>query len=58
MPPPKGNFEKLQDILMRRKGLSLDVSSSGALAASLDLCLVSVLRLSNLKNTTERVYSK
>ncbi|KAF4596181.1 exosome catalytic subunit dis3 [Pleurotus pulmonarius] len=39
MPPPKGNFEKLQDILMKRKGLSLDVSSSGALAASLDLCL-------------------
>ncbi|VDC05343.1 unnamed protein product [Peniophora sp. CBMAI 1063] len=39
MPPPKENFEKLQDILRRRKGLSLDVSSSGALAASLDKCL-------------------
>jgi len=40
MPPPRTNFEKLQDILMKRKGLSLDVSSSGALAASLDKCLV------------------
>ncbi|KAJ7600823.1 hypothetical protein C8J56DRAFT_1038453 [Mycena floridula] len=39
LPPPKANFEKLQDILRKRKGLSLDVSSSGALAASLDLCL-------------------
>ncbi|PPQ74156.1 hypothetical protein CVT24_012874 [Panaeolus cyanescens] len=39
LPPPKTNFEKLQDILMKRKGLKLDVSSSGALAASLDLCL-------------------
>ncbi|KAF9043793.1 RNB-domain-containing protein [Hymenopellis radicata] len=39
LPPPKANFEKLQDILKKRKGLSLDVSSSGALAASLDLCL-------------------
>ncbi|CAA7262309.1 unnamed protein product [Cyclocybe aegerita] len=39
MPPPKTNFEKLQDILMKRKGLKLDVSSSGALAASLDLCV-------------------
>ncbi|KAF6762804.1 mitotic control protein dis3 [Ephemerocybe angulata] len=39
MPPPKTNFEKLQDILMKRKGLALDVSSSGALAASLDKCL-------------------
>lgn len=39
MPPPKENSEKLQDILMKRKGLSLDVSRWGALAASLDLCL-------------------
>lgn len=39
MPPPKTNFEKLQDILMKRKGLTLDVSSSGTLAASLDKCL-------------------
>ncbi|KAG6808306.1 hypothetical protein H0H92_004576 [Tricholoma furcatifolium] len=39
LPPPKTNFEKLQDILMKRKGLKLDVSSSGALAASLDKCL-------------------
>ncbi|KAG6912562.1 hypothetical protein DXG01_013801, partial [Tephrocybe rancida] len=39
MPPPRTNFEKLQDILMKRKGLTLDVSSSGALAASLDECL-------------------
>ena len=41
LPPPKANFEKLQDILKKRKGLALDVSSSGALAASLDKCLVS-----------------
>jgi hypothetical protein len=41
--PPRTNFEKLQDILQKRKGLKglmLDVSSSGALAASLDKCLV------------------
>ncbi len=41
MPPPKTNFEKLQDILLKRRGISLDVSSSGALAASLDKCIVS-----------------
>lgn len=40
MPPPKANFEKLQDILLKRRGISLDVSSSGALAASLDKCIV------------------
>jgi exosome complex exonuclease DIS3/RRP44 len=40
MPPPRANFEKLQDILQKRKGLTLDVSSSGALATSLDKCLV------------------
>lgn len=40
MPPPKTNFEKLQDILLKRRGISLDVSSSGALAASLDRCIV------------------
>lgn len=39
LPPPRTNFEKLQDILKKRKGLSLDVSSSGALAASLDQCI-------------------
>ncbi|CCM05288.1 uncharacterized protein FIBRA_07501 [Fibroporia radiculosa] len=38
LPPPRANFEKLQDILLKRKGLALDVSSSGALAASLDRC--------------------
>ncbi|ORY27766.1 hypothetical protein BCR39DRAFT_589039 [Naematelia encephala] len=36
--PPKTNFEALQDILMKRKGMTLDVSSSGALAKSLDAC--------------------
>lgn len=40
LPPPPTNFEKLQDILLKRKGLKLDVSSSGALADSLDKCLV------------------
>ncbi|KAJ3726993.1 RNB-domain-containing protein [Lentinula raphanica] len=39
LPPPKTNFEKLQDILRKTKGFSLDVSSSGALAASLDKCV-------------------
>ncbi|KAF8188678.1 hypothetical protein BJ912DRAFT_968181 [Pholiota molesta] len=39
LPPPRTNFEKLQDILMKRKGMKLDVSSSGALAASLDQCI-------------------
>ncbi len=41
MPPPATNFETLQDILLKRRGLKLDVSTSGALAASLDLCVVS-----------------
>jgi hypothetical protein len=40
MPPPKTNFDKLQDILMKRKGMKLDVSSSGALATTLDTCVV------------------
>ncbi|KAK2462485.1 hypothetical protein APHAL10511_005455 [Amanita phalloides] len=39
MPPPKTNFEKLQDILAKRRGMKLDVSSSGALASSLDACV-------------------
>ncbi|KAF9478006.1 RNB-domain-containing protein [Pholiota conissans] len=39
LPPPRTNFEKLQDILMKRKGMKLDVSSSGALATSLDECI-------------------
>jgi exosome complex exonuclease DIS3/RRP44 len=39
MPPPATNFETLRAILQRRKGLDLDVSSSGALAASLDRCV-------------------
>ncbi|KAF8442330.1 RNB-domain-containing protein [Boletus edulis BED1] len=39
LPPPKTNFEKLQDVLLKRKGFKLDVSSSGALAASLDKCV-------------------
>ena len=46
MPPPRTNFDKLQDILLKRKGLVLDVSSSGALAASLDKCIVSLLSIS------------
>ncbi|PFH47029.1 hypothetical protein AMATHDRAFT_153135 [Amanita thiersii Skay4041] len=39
MPPPSSNFERLQDILLKRRGMKLDVSSSGALAASLDQCV-------------------
>lgn len=37
-PPPADNFETLQDILKKRRGMDLDVSSSGALAASLVRC--------------------
>jgi hypothetical protein len=40
MPPPKVNFDKLSDILKKRRGVILDVTSSGALAASLDKCVV------------------
>ncbi|KAI1791379.1 RNB-domain-containing protein [Ganoderma leucocontextum] len=39
LPPPRTNFEKLQDILKKRRGMTLDVSSSGALATSLDKCV-------------------
>ncbi|KAF7306440.1 Exosome complex exonuclease dis3 [Mycena indigotica] len=39
LPPPQTNFDKLKDILKKRKGMSLDVSSSGALANSLDKCV-------------------
>jgi len=39
LPPPKTNFEKLQDILLKRKGLKLEVESSKALADSLDWCI-------------------
>lgn len=38
-PPPKTNFEVLQDVLAKRRGLSLDVSTSRALADSLDACI-------------------
>lgn len=36
--PPADNFDTLKDILQKRRGLTLDTSSSGALAASLDQC--------------------
>lgn len=45
LPPPKTNFEKLQDLLKKRKGMDLDVSSSGALATSLDKCVVCLFPL-------------
>ncbi|WFD41935.1 exosome catalytic subunit dis3 [Malassezia psittaci] len=38
-PPPEDNFETLKDILRKRRGMQLDTSSSGALAASLDQCV-------------------
>ncbi|GAA5853796.1 hypothetical protein JCM8547_007454 [Rhodosporidiobolus lusitaniae] len=38
-PPPKTNFEVLQDVLQKRRGMALETSSSGALAASLDNCV-------------------
>ena len=36
---PHANFEKMQDILLKRKGMRLDSASSGALFASSDLCV-------------------
>lgn len=39
MPPPATNFETLRAILQKRRGMDLDVSSSGSLAASLDKCV-------------------
>ncbi|KAI9635360.1 uncharacterized protein MKK02DRAFT_36673 [Dioszegia hungarica] len=38
-PPPKTNFDGLNDLLLKRKGVQLDVSSNGALAKSLDECV-------------------
>lgn len=38
-PPPSDNFDTLKDILKKRRGMDLDTSSSGALAASLDKCV-------------------
>ena len=37
--PPKTNFENLDDLLFKTKGMHLDASSSGALARSLDTCV-------------------
>lgn len=39
LPPPRTNFETLQDILRKRRGLELQIDSSGALASSLDDCI-------------------
>lgn len=50
------NFEKLQDILMKRKGMTLDVSSSGALAASLDKCTVRIRFFSVLERFSVSKY--
>ncbi|KAL4256636.1 hypothetical protein AB1N83_008445 [Pleurotus pulmonarius] len=55
--PPKGNFERLQDILLKRKGSSLDVSDSSALAASLDLCLVGSRYLRPLRSSESHRYA-
>jgi exosome complex exonuclease DIS3/RRP44 len=38
--PPATNFETLQDMLKVRRNLSLDVSSSKALATTLDACVI------------------
>ena len=38
-PPPSTNFEVLADILKKKRGFELDVSSSKSLAASLDKCI-------------------
>lgn len=39
LPPPRTNFETLQDILTKRRGMTLQIDSSGALADSLDHCV-------------------
>lgn len=39
LPPPRTNFEMLQDILKKRRGMDLQIDSSGSLAASLDQCV-------------------
>ncbi|KAF8324302.1 uncharacterized protein EI90DRAFT_3075766 [Cantharellus anzutake] len=39
LPPPATGFEKLKDLLSKLKGIDIDVSSSRALAASLDKCV-------------------
>ncbi|GAA95499.1 uncharacterized protein L969DRAFT_101606 [Mixia osmundae IAM 14324] len=39
LPPPSDNFDVLTDVLTKRKGVTLDVSSSGRLASSLDECV-------------------
>jgi hypothetical protein len=44
LPPPKTNFETLQDILQKKKGMTLEVTSSKALAESLDRCVVSTMK--------------
>ncbi|PWN27938.1 putative DIS3 3`-5` exoribonuclease required for 3` end formation of 5.8S rRNA [Jaminaea rosea] len=38
LPPPRTNFEGLQDVLKKRLGFDLNIDSSGALAKSLDTC--------------------
>jgi exosome complex exonuclease DIS3/RRP44 len=38
--PPKTNFENLDDLLFKRRGMHLDASSSAVLAKSLDNCVV------------------
>lgn len=60
LPPPRTNFDKLTDILLKRKGMRLDTSSSGALAASLDqcvvrgCCLIPFVAFVNISNRTQR----
>ena len=54
-PPPKTNFEALQDILLKRKGMTLDVSSSGALAKSLDACVVCTMESMTWIALTSRI---
>ncbi|KAK0549055.1 exosome catalytic subunit dis3 [Tilletia horrida] len=39
VPPPPTNFELLQDILRKRRGMEIDCSSSKRLAESLDECV-------------------
>lgn len=55
--PPKTNFENLDDLLFKRRGMHLDASSSAALATSLDKCVVSSRLCSPLLGSPLRAFS-
>jgi exosome complex exonuclease DIS3/RRP44 len=58
LPPPKTNFETLQDILQKKKGMTLEVTSSKALAESLDRCVVSTVNFFEITLTPLQIPSE